>query len=135
MLEAVARHRSVTEAAKELNYSQPSVSYHPGRLEAATGAKLIQRVGRGIRLTPEGELLAARATEILGRVDAASVGLAARVGLRNGRVRLAGFQTQKVVSSNPPGSRITTGRFGSREIRTKRGDRWGTSKRPLLTRR
>jgi DNA-binding transcriptional LysR family regulator len=93
VLDAVARNGSVTEAAKELNYSQPSVSHHLGRLEAATGAKLIQRVGRGIRLTPEGELLAQRATEILGRVDAASVELAARVGLSAGRVRLAGFQT------------------------------------------
>jgi DNA-binding transcriptional LysR family regulator len=93
VLEAVARRGSVTEAAKELDYSQPSVSHHLGRLETATGAKLIQRVGRGIRLTPEGELLAGRATEILGRVDAASVELAAHVGLRAGRVRLAGFQT------------------------------------------
>lgn len=93
VLDAVARHRSVTEAAKELHYSQPSVSHHLGRLEAATGASLIQRVGRGIRLTPEGELLAQRATEIIGRVDAASVELAAHVGLRAGRVRLAGFQT------------------------------------------
>jgi len=93
VLEAVARHGSVTVAAKELHYSQPSISHHLGRLEAATGAKLIQRVGRGIRLTPEGQLLAGRATEILGRVNAASVELAARVGLRAGRVRLAGFQT------------------------------------------
>jgi DNA-binding transcriptional LysR family regulator len=93
VLEAVARHGSVTEAAKELHYSQPSVSHHLARLEDATGAKLIQRVGRGIRLTPEGDLLAQRATEILGRLDAASVELAARVGLRTGRVRLAGFQT------------------------------------------
>jgi DNA-binding transcriptional LysR family regulator len=93
VLEAVARHGSVTEAAKELHYSQSSVSHHLGRLEADTGAKLIQRVGRGIRLTTEGELLAQRATEILGRLNAASVELAARVGLRAGRVRLAGFQT------------------------------------------
>ncbi|HKR49059.1 MAG TPA: LysR family transcriptional regulator [Pseudonocardiaceae bacterium] len=93
VLAAVARHGSVTEAAKELHYSQPSISHHLARLEAATGARLIQRVGRGIRLTPEGQLLAGRAAEILGRVDAASVELAARVGLRAGRVRLAGFQT------------------------------------------
>jgi DNA-binding transcriptional LysR family regulator len=93
VLEAVARHGSVTEAAKELHYSQSSVSHHLGRLEGDTGAKLVQRVGRGIRLTPEGELLAQRATEILGRLNAASVELAARVGLRAGRVRLAGFQT------------------------------------------
>ena len=93
VLDAVARHGSVTAAAKELQYSQPSVSHHLRRLEAATGARLVQRVGRGIRLTPEGELLARRATEILGRVDAASGELAAQVGLRAGRVRLAGFQT------------------------------------------
>ncbi len=93
VLDAVARHGSVTEAAKELHYSQPSASHHLARLEAATGATLIQRVGRGIRLTPEGMLLAGRAREILGRLDAASNELAAHVGLRAGRIRLAGFQT------------------------------------------
>ena len=89
VLAAVARHGSVTEAARELHYSQPSVSHHLSRLEAATGVKLVQRVGRGIRLTPEGELLANRATEIVGRVDAAANELAAQVGLASGRVRLA----------------------------------------------
>jgi DNA-binding transcriptional LysR family regulator len=89
VLSAVARHGSVTEAAKQLHYSQPSVSHHLSRLEAATGVKLVQRVGRGIRLTPEGQLLAGRAAEILGRVDAATNELAAQVGLQTGRVRLA----------------------------------------------
>ena len=54
VLAAVARHGSVTGAARELHYSQPSVSHHLARLEEATGATLLQRVGRGIRLTPEG---------------------------------------------------------------------------------
>ncbi|QFY12042.1 LysR family transcriptional regulator [Nonomuraea phyllanthi] len=89
VLAAVARHGSVTEAAKELHYSQSSVSHHLARLEADTGAKLIQRVGRGIRLTAEGRLLAVRAAEIVGRVDAAANELAAQVGLEAGRVRLA----------------------------------------------
>lgn len=89
VLAAVARHGSVTEAARELHYSQPSVSHHLSRLEAATGAKLVQRVGRGIRLTPEGQLLAHRAAEIVGRVDAAATELAAQVDLQAGRVRLA----------------------------------------------
>ncbi|MFD1827110.1 MULTISPECIES: LysR family transcriptional regulator [Mumia] len=89
VLAAVARCGSVTEAARELHYSQPSVSHHLSRLESATGVKLVQRVGRGIRLTPEGKLLAARAAEILGRVDAATNELAAHVGLQAGRVRLA----------------------------------------------
>ncbi|MDN3352779.1 LysR family transcriptional regulator [Actinomadura sp. DC4] len=89
VLAAVARHGSVTEAAAELHYSQPSVSHHLARLEAATGVKLVQRIGRGIRLTPEGRLLADRSAEILGRVDAATNELAAQVGLQAGRVRLA----------------------------------------------
>src|SRR3954449_10583196 len=89
VLAAVARHGSVTEAAKELHYSQPSVSHHLSRLEAATGVRLVQRIGRGIRLTPEGQLRADRAAEILGGVDAATNELAARVGLRAGLVRLA----------------------------------------------
>lgn len=89
VLAAVARHGSVTEAAKQLHYSQPSVSHHLSRLEAATGVKLVQKVGRGIRLTPEGQLLANRATEIIGRVEAATNELEAQVGLQAGRVRLA----------------------------------------------
>ncbi|WP_084962024.1 LysR family transcriptional regulator [Thermoactinospora rubra] len=91
VLVAVARHGSVTAAARELHYAQPSVSHHLARLEAETGAKLIQRVGRGIRLTEAGRLLAERAAEIIARLDAASEELAAHVGLRSGRVRLAAF--------------------------------------------
>ncbi|GGM86037.1 LysR family transcriptional regulator [Lentzea pudingi] len=89
VLAAVARCGSVTEAAKQLHYSQPSVSHHLARLEAATGVRLVQRAGRGIRLTPEGRLLAGRAAEIVGRVDAAATELAAQAGLRAGRVRVA----------------------------------------------
>src|SRR5918997_5321929 len=91
VIEAVGRLGSVTAAARELHYSQPSVSHHLARLEAETGAQLLQRVGRGIRLTPSGRLLAGRAAEIIGRIDAADAELSAHVGLTAGRVRLAGF--------------------------------------------
>ncbi|MFB4278802.1 MULTISPECIES: LysR family transcriptional regulator [unclassified Nonomuraea] len=91
VLVAVARKGSLTAAAKELHYSQPSVSHHLARLEAETGAKLVQRAGRGIRLTEAGRLLAERAAEIIGRLDATAEELAAHVGLRSGRVRLAAF--------------------------------------------
>ncbi|HEY8045072.1 MAG TPA: LysR substrate-binding domain-containing protein [Streptosporangiaceae bacterium] len=91
VLVAVARHGSVTAAARALNYAQPSVSHHLSRLEAETGALLTQRAGRGVRLTDAGQLLAERAEEILGRLDAAENELAAHVGLRAGRIRLAAF--------------------------------------------
>jgi DNA-binding transcriptional LysR family regulator len=93
VLAAVSRRGSVTEAARELGYAQPSVSHHLNRLEAETGVQLTQRVGRGIRLTPAGELLAQRAAEILGRVESAEDEVASIAGLRSGRVRVAGFQS------------------------------------------
>jgi DNA-binding transcriptional LysR family regulator len=91
VLAALARHGSVTAAAEALHYAQPSVSHHLSRLEAETGAHLVQRVGRGVRLTPAGRLLAERAEEILGRLGAAEAELAEHSGLRAGRVRLAAF--------------------------------------------
>src|SRR4051812_7261303 len=102
IIDAVARSGSVTAAAKELSYSQPTVSHHLARLEAETGAQLLQRVGRGVRLTPAGRLLADRAAEILGRIDAAGAELSAHVGLSAGRVRLAGFSS--AIGSLLPGA-------------------------------
>jgi len=91
VLAAVARTGSVTAAARELHYAQPSVSHHLARLEAEAGIALLQRAGRGVRLTEAGRLLAARAEEILGRVEGARRELDALVGLRAGRARLAAF--------------------------------------------
>jgi len=91
VLAAVARHGSVTAAAKALNYAQPSVSHHLARLEAETGTQLVERAGRGVRLTDAGRLLAGRAEEILGRLDAAEHELAAHIGQREERIRVAGF--------------------------------------------
>jgi DNA-binding transcriptional LysR family regulator len=93
VLDALARRGTVTAAAKELHYTQPTVSHHLARLEAETGAQLLQRAGRGIRLTPAGQLLADRAAEIIGRIDVADAELAAHIGLTAGRVRLASFSS------------------------------------------
>jgi molybdate transport repressor ModE-like protein len=115
ILAAVARNGSVTAAARELHYSQPSVSHHLARLEAETGAQLFQRVGRGIRLTEAGRMLAERAAEILGRVDSAAAELSTHVGLSAGRVRVASFGSALVailpkvsaaLGANHPGLRL-----------------------------
>src|SRR3954451_21392725 len=116
ILAAIAAHGSVTKAAQQLQYSQPAVSHHLARLEAETGARLVQRVGRGIRLTPEGEQLARRATEIVGRVDAAAAELSAMIGLRTGRVRVAGFQSALSVLV-PPAAAALRGDHPGVELR------------------
>jgi DNA-binding transcriptional LysR family regulator len=91
VLAAVARHGSMTAAARALRYTQPSISHHLARLETETGSRLVQRVGRGVRLTEAGRVLAGRAEEILARLDAAEAELDAHTGLAAGRVRLAAF--------------------------------------------
>lgn len=93
VLDAFARLGTVTAAAKELHYTQPTVSHHLAKLEAETGAQLLRRAGRRSQLTPAGRLLADRAAEILGRIEAADAELSAHVGLTAGRVRVASFSS------------------------------------------
>lgn len=112
VLVAVARHGSVTAAARALNYAQPSVSHHLARLEAETGATLTQRSGRGIQLTDAGRLLAGRAEEILGRLDAAERELAAHVEQRHERIRLAGFASALATIVPAALSRLAAGHPG-----------------------
>lgn len=90
-LVAVARTGSVSAAADELHYGQPTISHHLRRLEAETQTVLVQRVGRGVRLTAEGVALAHRAEEILALSRRAEEELQLTAGLRAGRVRLAAF--------------------------------------------
>jgi DNA-binding transcriptional LysR family regulator len=112
ILVAVARHGSVTAAARALNYAQPSVSHHLARLEAETGAQLTRRSGRGIQLTEAGRLLADRAEEILGRLDAAERELAAHVEQRQERIRLAGFASALATIVPAALSRLAAGHPG-----------------------
>ena len=110
VLVAIARHGSVTAAAQSLNYAQPSISHHMARLESETGAKLMERSGRGIRLTEAGRLLAERAEEILGRLDAAEAELAAHIGLKQETVRLAAFGSALGTLAAAAGSKLRADR-------------------------
>ncbi|NTJ44714.1 pca operon transcription factor PcaQ [Agrobacterium larrymoorei] len=52
----VARHRSVVKAAGFLNVSQPAVTKTLRELEDALGIAIVERDGRGIRITRYGEV-------------------------------------------------------------------------------
>ncbi|MBJ3775428.1 pca operon transcription factor PcaQ [Acuticoccus mangrovi] len=56
VLVEVARHRSVSRAADTLNMTQPAVSRTLRELEAVCGKPLVERDGRGIRISPDGEI-------------------------------------------------------------------------------
>lgn len=90
-LAAFAREGSVTAAAESLKYSQPAISHHLARLESQVGVALTIRVGRGLQLTEAGQLLAVRAEQILGQIEAARNEVATYAGLDAGRLRLAAF--------------------------------------------
>ncbi|QEO15681.1 LysR family transcriptional regulator [Agromyces intestinalis] len=91
VVRAVAEHCSLTAAAVALGYSQPAVSQQLRRFEDRTGVALVERVGRGIRLTEAGRVLARHAHAVATALEAAAGELAALRGLRAGRVRLVAF--------------------------------------------
>jgi len=64
-----ARLGSVEQAARHLHLAQPSVSLRLRDLQTALGLRLLQRAGRGLRLTGEGRLLLERAQGILSEVE------------------------------------------------------------------
>ncbi len=65
----VADSGGVTRAAARLNLTQSAVSMQLKRLEEATGQPLIDRTGRGVALTPQGEQLAGYARRMLALND------------------------------------------------------------------
>jgi LysR family transcriptional activator of nhaA len=73
----VAREGSIARAAQVLNLSQPTISTQIKTLEASLGTELLERQGRGLTLTPTGEMAFAYAEDIfsLGRELLGAVGL------------------------------------------------------------
>ena len=68
----IAEHGSLTAAAEALGYSQPAVSQQLRRFEERTGIALVERVGRGIRLTQSGRVLARHANAVATALEAAA---------------------------------------------------------------
>ncbi len=93
IVRAIAETGSITAAARLLGYSQPAVSQHLQRAEARLALPLVTRVGRSVRLTDAGQLLARHAIAITSALDAAADDLADLAGLRTGSVRIAAFPT------------------------------------------
>ena len=90
-MKAIADEGSFTAAAASLGYTQPAISQMVRRLEQRTGTVLVERIGRNVRLTEAGQVLARHATAVLAALDAAEEEVAAIAGLRSGRVRLMAF--------------------------------------------
>jgi DNA-binding transcriptional LysR family regulator len=93
VLREVALRGSFSAAADALSYSQPAVSQQIARLEAQVGVKLIERLPKGVRLTPAGEALVRHTERILAQLADAQAELTEIASSARGRLRLASFAT------------------------------------------
>lgn len=90
MLSAIAHTEHITQAAQDLRTPQPTLSRALARIQSELGMDLVERTGRGIRLTRTGRLLlphVERALEDLRR------GMAELNGTEQGRVGLSFLPT------------------------------------------
>ena len=91
ILHALATTGSLTAAAGSLGLSQPAVSQRIKRVETRLAVPLIERSGRGIRLTPAGQILADHGRTVVAEIDAALAAIDDLRGERAGTLRLVGF--------------------------------------------
>lgn len=84
--EAAAREKSLTRAASALHVTHGAISHQIKALEDDLGVRLVERAGRGIRLTDEGERFAARVRAAFGELSAGVQELAERANPRRLRV-------------------------------------------------
>src|SRR2546426_10106853 len=102
VLREVVARGSFSAAADALDYTQSAVSQAVATLEAEVGATLVERDRRGLRPTAAGAALVEHADGILARLEAAEEDLAAILGLRSGRLRMASFPTAGAPLMAPP---------------------------------
>jgi len=88
LLVEIERRGTLSAAAEAVGIGQPSASQHLRLLEAAAGQRLVERNGRGSRLTEAGAVLAAHAAQALASLDRAGEELAALSGLETGTIHV-----------------------------------------------
>lgn len=96
VFDAVARAGSVTRGAEQLMVSQPVVSKHLNNLQRKLNSKLIERRGRGIRLTEAGVVVATLARRIVSIAADVDRALADLDSLRSGQLRIGASTTISV---------------------------------------
>src|ERR671933_445336 len=93
LLVEVGRQGSISAAAEACRMGQPSATKHLKTLEAAVGAKLVERNGRASRLTEAGQVVASHGLRVLDTLDALQEDLRALHEAERGTVTLAASTT------------------------------------------
>ena len=93
VLREVAEQGTVAAAADALHLTPSAVSQQLAALEREVGQPVVERNGRGVRLTGAAEVLVGHANVVLAQLEAAAADVAAYADGLVGTVRIAGFAT------------------------------------------
>ena len=92
-LHAVSTHGSIFAAAEQLHVTTSAVSQQLAKLEAETGQQLLERHGRGVRLTDAAAGLVSRTLRVLSLLEEAEAELEATDTAVAGQLTIAAFAT------------------------------------------
>ena len=92
---------TIAAVADALQFTPSAVSQQLAVLEREAGVPLLQRAGRGVRLTDAALVLVGHAGALLERAEVAEADLAAAGGKVAGRARIASFQSVAIRVATP----------------------------------
>ena len=92
-LHAVSAHGSIIAAAETLNVTTSAVSQQLAKLESETGQTLLERHGRGVRLTDAAAALVLRTQRVLSLLEEAEAELETNDTAVAGQITIAAFAT------------------------------------------
>jgi len=93
LLRELNERGTIAAVAEALQFTPSAVSQQLAQLEREAGVPLLERAGRGVRLTDAALVLVDHAEALLERAALAEADLAAAAGTVSGRGRVAGFQS------------------------------------------
>jgi len=93
LLHELHERGTIAAVAKALQFTPSAVSQQLAVLERESGVPLLERAGRGVRLTDAALVLVRHAEALLDRAELAEAELAEAAGSISGRGRIAAFQS------------------------------------------
>ena len=93
LLRELSERKTIAAVADALQFTPSAVSQQLAMLEREAGVPLLERAGRGVRLTDAALVLVEHAEALLERAALAEADLAAAAGTVAGRARVAGFRS------------------------------------------
>jgi DNA-binding transcriptional LysR family regulator len=101
LLKELHERGTIAAVADALQFTPSAVSQQLAMLERETGVTLLEKAGRGVRLTDPGLVLVDHARALLDRAARAEADLAAAAGTVAGRARIATFQSVALTLALP----------------------------------